>query len=70
LRAWIAPLQKASEGELAISIIDTGIGIAASDLDRIFEPFTQAESSMSGDMAAPNWVFLFLVVSRKTCVAV
>ena len=44
---WIAPVRKASQGELAISIIDTGIGIATSDLDRIFEPFTQAESSMS-----------------------
>jgi CheY-like chemotaxis protein len=44
---WHAPVRKASEGEMLISIIDTGIGIAANDLSRIFEPFTQAESSMS-----------------------
>lgn len=44
---WIPPVRKASEGELAVSIIDTGIGIAANDLERIFQPFTQAESSMS-----------------------
>jgi signal transduction histidine kinase len=44
---WIAPARKASEGELMVSVIETGIGIATSDLDRIFEPFTQAESSMS-----------------------
>jgi CheY-like chemotaxis protein len=44
---WMATARKPGDGELAISIIDTGIGIAASDLDRIFEPFTQAESSMS-----------------------
>jgi two-component system, sensor histidine kinase and response regulator len=44
---WMPPARKDSEGELAISIIDTGIGIAASDLNRIFDPFTQAESSMS-----------------------
>src|SRR5262249_22538621 len=44
---WMAPARKANEGKVAISIIDTGIGIAEGDLDRIFEPFTQAESSMS-----------------------
>jgi CheY-like chemotaxis protein len=44
---WMAPVRNDNEGELAISIIDTGIGISTSDLNRIFEPFTQAESSMS-----------------------
>jgi signal transduction histidine kinase/ActR/RegA family two-component response regulator len=44
---WIAPFGKESEGELAIAVIDTGIGISPNDQERIFEPFTQAESSMS-----------------------
>lgn len=44
---WTPQVRKTGEGELTIAIIDTGIGIAAADLDRIFEPFTQAESSMS-----------------------
>jgi signal transduction histidine kinase len=34
-------------GELVIRIADTGIGIAESDLDRVFEPFTQLDSSLS-----------------------
>ena len=31
--------------ELRVTIRDTGIGIASSDLERIFEPFYQVESS-------------------------
>jgi len=34
-------------GELTIDVRDTGIGIAAVDLDRVLEPFVQIESVMS-----------------------
>src|SRR5262249_44414971 len=44
---WSPPSEATNEGELTIAVTDTGIGIAANDLDRIFEPFTQVESSMS-----------------------
>jgi signal transduction histidine kinase len=37
----------ASDGTIAIVVSDTGIGIAADDLDRIFEPFRRGEASVS-----------------------
>ncbi|WP_303055772.1 PAS domain-containing protein [Victivallis vadensis] len=38
-------LTTADIGELSIQVADTGIGIAAKSLERIFEPFVQAEST-------------------------
>jgi signal transduction histidine kinase len=34
-------------GGLLIRVADTGIGIAEPDLDRVFEPFTQIDASLS-----------------------
>jgi signal transduction histidine kinase len=34
-------------GDLVIGVADSGIGIAADQLDRVFEPFTQIDSSLS-----------------------
>ncbi len=36
-----------ADGMITIEVVDTGIGIAAGDLKRIFEPFQQAESTVS-----------------------
>jgi len=41
-----APLLE-SDSYLEVSVIDTGIGIAAQDLSRLFHPFAQLESGLS-----------------------
>ncbi len=39
--------RRCDDGQLAIEVRDDGIGIAAEHLDRVLEPFTQADSSFS-----------------------
>jgi signal transduction histidine kinase len=36
-----------AEGEVFVAVADTGIGIPAADLERVFEPFTQLDGSLS-----------------------
>ncbi len=35
------------DGGIELRVVDTGIGIAKADLDRIFQPFTQVDSSLA-----------------------
>ena len=41
-------IEERSEGKaVAISVADTGIGIPGADIERILEPFQQAESTVA-----------------------
>lgn len=53
-----------SEGDLRIDVEDTGIGIAAADIARIFERFQQVDSSSTGRASGTG---LGLAICRKLC---
>ena len=49
------------DGDLLIQVIDTGIGIVETDLERVFEPFSQLDSTMARRFAGTG---LGLYLSR------
>jgi signal transduction histidine kinase len=53
---------RASDHEIAISIADTGIGIARDQQERIFEPFVQADRALN---SSDQGVGLGLAISRQ-----
>ena len=55
-------VEPAQEGQVALSVVDTGIGIAATDLDSIFEPFSQVDA---GSTRAHEGTGLGLTLTRQ-----
>jgi signal transduction histidine kinase/AmiR/NasT family two-component response regulator len=55
-----------SESLLRLQVRDTGVGIAAHELDRVFEPFHQAEGTYERQFGGTG---LGLTISRELCVA-
>ncbi|WP_374565028.1 CHASE2 domain-containing protein [Ideonella sp.] len=47
VRLRAEPVPHSPTGELRLSVVDSGIGIAPSKLEAIFDPFTQAEGGIS-----------------------
>jgi PAS domain S-box-containing protein len=60
----VTVLAQAEMSDATISIIDTGCGIAATDLDRIGEPFVQVDSSISRKHSGSG---LGLSIAKQLC---
>ena len=62
-RGHIAVVVRAGEGDdVAISVRDTGVGIAAEDLEEVFEPFRQADNTFT---RAHDGTGLGLAIARR-----
>jgi PAS domain S-box-containing protein len=55
-------MQKTKSGELVLEVRDAGVGIASGDIERLFEPFSQADDSLTRRY---NGLGLGLVIARK-----
>lgn len=58
---WL-PVKEANQGQIQIQVIDTGVGIDPSHMDRLFQPFAQVDNSTTRRFGGTG---LGLALSRK-----
>ncbi len=58
------------DGSVAISVSDTGVGIAEEDIATVLKPFGQVETALSGNTAAWAWACLYQSGSRSSTAAI
>ncbi len=57
-------MPRGGPGRVSFSVIDSGVGMTAQQLDRVFEPFTQAERTTSRHHGGTG---LGLTITRRLC---
>ena len=63
-RVELSVLYDPTNGELQLTVADTGLGIAETDIDQVFEPFTQINTAVGSDGGRFTGTGLGLYISR------
>lgn len=64
VEVWASAAQRGEGWELQVAVRDTGIGITSEQMERLFQPFSQADGSITRRYGGTG---LGLVISRRLC---